>query len=105
MGKTNYNALLNDKVMAEYEDFITELKGKSAEEIIQRAYEKVTKEVMMLLCDDLKLEQKEARALYLEKYPLEQMYQTPYSDLYRDSMVETARNALNERSIKKMESR
>ena len=44
MGKTNYNALLNDKVMAEYEDFITELKGKSAEEIIQRAYEKVTKE-------------------------------------------------------------
>ena len=53
----------------------------------------------MLLCDDLKLEQKEARALYLEKYPLEQMYQTwlkndtPYSDLYRDSMVETARNA------------
>lgn len=111
MGKTNYNALLNDKVMAEYEDFITELKGKSAEEIIQRAYEKVTKEVMMLLCDDLKLEQKEARALYLEKHPLEQMYQTwlkndtPYSDLYRDSMVETARNALNERSIKKMESR
>lgn len=64
MGKTNYNALLNDKVMAEYEDFITELKGKSAEEIIQRAYEKVTKEVMMLLCDDLKLEQKEARALH-----------------------------------------
>ena len=84
---------------------------KTTEEIIQRAYEKVTKEVMMLLCDDLKLEQKEARALYLEKYPLEQMYQTwlkngtPYSDLYRDSMVEAARNALNERSIKKMESR
>ena len=111
MGKTDYKTLLCEKIQAEYDEFIAELKEKPAEEIIGRAYEKVSKEEMVLLCDDLNLEQKEARALYLEKNPLEQMYQTwlkddsPYSDMYRDSMKEAAKNALIERSSRKMESR
>lgn len=111
MSKTDYKALLCEKVQAEYDKFIAELKEKPAEEIIARAYEKVSKEEMVLLCDDLNLEQKEARALYLEKYPLEQMYQawlkddSPYADMYRDSITDAARAALMERSEIQRESR
>lgn len=111
MGKTDYNALLGEKVWAEYEDFIKELKGKPAEEIIEKAYEKVIKEEMLNICESGDLGQKEAKALYFEKNPLDRMYQEwlkcdlNYTDILRDSVDDTAKKAVMERKEKQRESR
>lgn len=111
VGKTDYNALLSAKVWAEYEDFIRELKGKPAEEIIEKAYEKVIKEEMLNICECGDLGQKEAKALYFEKNPLDRMYQEwlksdlNYTDILRDSVDDTANKAVMERKEKQRESR
>ena len=92
MGETDYNTLLYEKVQAEYDAFIEELKAKPAGEIIEKAYEKVFKEEMVCICEFANFEQKEAKAMYLEKYPLDRMYHdwlksdVSYMDMLRESV-------------------
>lgn len=111
MGERDYNALLYEKVQAEYDTFISELKTKPVEEVIEKAYEKVMKEEMVCICEFAKHNQKEAKALYLEKYPLDRMYQdwlkndVSYMDMLRDSVDDSAKSALMERKEKARESR
>ena len=111
MGETDYNALLYEKVQAEYDAFISELKSTPAEEVIKKSYEKVIKEEMVCICEFANFDRKEAKALYLEKYPLDRMYQdwlksdVSYMDMLRDSVDDSAKAALMERRENARESR
>lgn len=110
MGERDYNALLYEKVQAEYDAFIEELKTKPAEEFIEKAYEKVFKEEFVCICEFANFDRKEAKALYLEKYPLDRMYQdwlksdASYMDMLRDSVDDSLKSA-TERRDKQRESR
>lgn len=111
MAGTDYNALLYEKVQAEYDSFIEELKTKPVNEVIEKAYEKVMKEEMVGICEYAEFEQKEAKALYLEKNPLDRMYHdwlksdVSYMDMLRDSVDDSAKAALMERRENARESR
>lgn len=111
MGKTDYKTLLYEKMQAEYDAFIEELKTKPAEEIIERAYEKVFKEEMVCICEFANFEPKEAKAMYLEKHPLDRMYQNwlksdvSYMDMLRDSIDDSVKATAMERREKQKESR
>ena len=106
-----YNALLYEKVQAEYDAFIEELKRMTPEQVIDRAYEKVTKENMVTIIREENLTPAEAKALNREKYPLDRMYQewldTDVSEMQmlKDSIDDTAKKAVKEMKDKQKESR
>lgn len=107
----DYNVLLYEKVQAEYDAFIEELKRMTPEQVIDRAYEKVTKENMVMVIQENNLELSEAKALCREKYPLDRMYQewldTDVSEMQmlKDSIDDTAKKAVKEMKEKQKESR
>lgn len=107
----DYNELLYEKVQAEYDAFIEELKRMPPEQIIERAYEKVTKENMVMAIQDKELTYTEAKALCRETYPLDRMYRewldTDVSEMQmlRDSIDDTAKQAVKETKEKQRESR
>lgn len=107
----DYNELLYEKVQAEYDAFIEELKQMTPEQVIDKAYEKVIKEDLVTEIQHGSLEQTEAKALYREKYPLDRMYQewldtdVSYMDLLKDSIDDTAKKAVKEMKEKQRESR
>ena len=111
MSKPNYNELLYEKVQAEYDAFIEELKRMTPEQVIDRAYEKVTKENMVTIIREENLTPAEAKALNREKYPLDRMYQewldTDVSEMQmlEDSIDDTAKKAVKEMKDKQKESR
>ena len=108
---TDYNELLYEKVQAEYVAFIEELKRMTPEQVIDRAYEKVTKENMVTIIQENNLTPAEAKALNREKYPLDRMYQewldTDVSEMQmlKDSIDDTAKKAVKEMKDKQKESR
>lgn len=108
---TDYVELLYEKVQAEYDAFIEELKRMTPEQVIDKAYEKVIKEDLVTEIQHGSLEQTEAKALYREKYPLDRMYQewldtdVSYMDLLKDSIDDTAKKAVKEMKEKQRESR
>ena len=107
----DYNELLYEKVQAEYDAFIEELKRMTPEQVIDRAYEKVTKENMVAAIQEKELTPSEAKALYREKYPLDRMYQewldTDVSEMQmlKDSIDDTAKKAVKEMNEKHRDSR
>jgi len=107
----DYNDLLYEKVQAEYDAFIEELKRMTPEQVIERAYEKVTKENMVMAIQDKELTYTEAKALCREKYPLDRMYRewldTDVSgmQMLKDSIDDTAKQAVKEMKEKQKESR
>ena len=107
----DYNELLYEKVQAEYDAFIEELKQMTPEQVIDRAYEKVTKENMVTIIREENLTPAEAKALNREKYPLDRMYQewldTDVSEMQmlKDSIDDTAKKAVKEMKEKQKESR
>lgn len=106
-----HNELLYEKVQAEYDAFIEELKQMTPEQVIDRAYEKVTKENMVTIIREENLTPAEAKALNREKYPLDRMYQewldTDVSEMQmlKDSIDDTAKKAVKEMKEKQKESR
>ena len=111
MSEPNYNVLLYEKVQAEYDAFIEELKRMTPEQVIEKAYEKVTKENMVTIIQEENLTSAEAKALCREKYPLDRMYQewldTDVSEMQmlKDSIDDTAKKAVKEMKEKQKESR
>ncbi len=107
----DYNELLYEKVQAEYDVFIEELKRMTPEQVIEKAYEKVIKEDLVTEIQHGSLEPNEAKALYREKYPLDRMYQewldadVSYMDLLKDSIDDTAKKVVKEMKEKQRESR
>ncbi len=107
----DYNELLYEKVQAEYDAFIEELKRMTPEQVIEKSYEKVTKENMVTIIQEENLTPAEAKALCREKYPLDRMYQewldTDVSEMQmlKDSIDDTAKKAVKEMKEKQKESR
>ena len=95
----------------EYDDLIAELKELPSEQVIERAYEKVIKENFLCILEDSQRDQKEAKALYLEKYPLDRAYQdwlksdVSETAMLRDSIDDTAKDVVKEHREKQRESR
>ena len=84
MSETDYNTLLYEKVQAEYDSFIDELKTKPVDEVVEKAYEKVMKEEMVCICEFAKQDQK---------------------DMLRDSVDDSAKAALMKQRENARESR
>ena len=77
MCKKGYVSLLYEKVQAEYDDFIAEMKGKSADEIVESAYQIVIKDEITVFCRDCspKLADKQFEALLSRKNALYEIFE------------------------------
>ena len=98
----DFNKLLYDKVQAEYDAFIEALTRLTPKEVIEKAYEKVIKENMLIEIQQCSLDEMSARALYLKSFPLDFLYRewldtdVSIMELLRDSISDTADNAAKE---------
>ena len=107
----DYNKLLYEKMSSEYDSFIEKLKQMQPEQIIERSYEKVMKEDLLSCFEYSERPQIEAKALYLQKNPLESLYQewletdVSYMDMLRDSADECVKFAVKEMKDRQRESR
>lgn len=108
---TNYKELLCEKLQKEYDAFVDNLKQQTPEDIINSAYRIIFMKDIVTACDDDRISQKEAKALYLLKYPLEEVYQewlsNDYSYMYmlRDTVKDRAATAVKDLKEKHKESR
>jgi len=77
MCKKDYTTALYEKVQAEYDDFIAEMKCKPAEEIIESAYQIVIKDEITVLCRDCspKLTDRQFEALLSSKNALYEIFE------------------------------
>lgn len=77
MCKKDYAHLLCEKVQAEYDDFIAEMKCKSADEIIESAYQIVIKDEITVFCRDCspKLTDRQFEALLSSKNALYEIFE------------------------------
>ena len=77
MCKKEYTAMLAEKVQAEYDDFIAEIKTKSADEIIESVYQIVTKDEITTFCRECepKLEEKQFKALLSSRNTLHEIFE------------------------------
>lgn len=76
MNKTEMmNQRLYDKMSREYDRFIEQVKTLPPEEILERAYEKISKQDILMCFENDDMEYGKARALFAFKNPLEELYQ------------------------------
>lgn len=107
----DYNKLLYEKMSAEYDRFIEDLKQMPPEQIIEHSYEKVMKEDLLSCFEFTDRSQTEAKALYLLKNPFDDLYQewldtdASYMDMLRDSIDERIKSAVKEMKDRQRESR
>ncbi|MBR6624376.1 MAG: DUF3848 domain-containing protein [Ruminococcus sp.] len=100
--KKDYNRLLYEKMEKEYEDYVSSVKEMSVEQIINNAYKIAVKEDILMIFYDSKRPQKEAKALYGMKYPLDYLYERwmkescSQMDLIVDSVNESIKKAVRE---------
>ncbi len=107
----DYKELLCGKMRKSYNNLIHYLKGLPPEHIIERSYEKVMKEDIILACEYGNLSNEEAKALYRLKDPLEDLYShwlksdANYMEMLQDTVEYRARYALREFQSRQRESR
>ena len=107
----DYKELLCGKMRESYSDFINYLKGLPSEQIIERSYEKVMKEDIILACEYGNLTNEEAKALYRLKDPLEDLYShwlksdSNYMEMLQNTVEYRAKSALREFNSRQKESR
>ena len=77
MYEKDYVSLLYEKVQEEHDDFIAEMKGKSADEIIESAYQIVIKDEITVFCRDCSptLADKQFEALLSSKNALYEIFE------------------------------
>ena len=77
MYEKDYTTALYKKVQTEHDDFIAELKGKSADEIIESAYQIVIKDEITVFCRDCspKLADRQFEALLSSKNALYEIFE------------------------------
>lgn len=68
------NEMLYDKMSAEYGEFIERLYQMEPKEIIQRAYEKVFKEDILMSISEMDLPKNQVEVLLKTKAPLDECY-------------------------------
>jgi len=107
----DYNELLYEKMSAEYDSFIERLKQMPPEQIIEHSYEKVMKEDLLSCFEFTDRSQSEAKAMYLQKNPLDALYEAwlktdaSYMDMLRDSADECVKSAVKMMKDRQRESR
>lgn len=107
----DYNALLYEKMQAEYTEFLNRLKKMPTEEVVEKAYEKVIKEDLVACVESGDLEPNQAKALYSKKYPLDYCYQEwldndcSHMDMLRDTIEDASQKTVKEMKSKSRESR
>jgi len=77
MYEKDYVSLLYEKVQAEHDDFIAEMKCKPADEIIESAYQIVIKDEITVFCRDCfpKLTDKQFEALLSSRNALYEIFE------------------------------
>ena len=77
MYEKDYTTALYKKVQAEYDDFIAEMKCKSADEIIESAYQIVIKDEITVFCRDCspKLTDRQFEALLSSRNALYEIFE------------------------------
>ena len=77
MYEKDYVTMLAEKVQAEHDDFIAEMKDKSADEIIESAYQIVIKDEITVFCRDCspKLTDRQFEALLSSKNTLHEIFE------------------------------
>ena len=77
MCEKDYTTALYEKVQTEHDDFIAEMKGKSADEIIESAYQIVIKGEITTFCRDCspKLTDKQFEALLSSRNALYEIFE------------------------------
>lgn len=108
----DYHALLYEKMQAEYTDFLSGLTEMPIIKALDEyAYEKVIKQDLVACIENGNLEPVQAKALYLQKYPLDYCYRewldNDYShmDMLQDTIGDASQNAVREMKDKRRESR
>lgn len=90
------NRLLYDKMAEEQKEFVDELKGSSSEYVIEKAYELVMREDILLSIEGEDLSISQANALLKLKFPLDAIYQEwldndfSHMDMVRDTITDCA---------------
>lgn len=103
MKNVDYNELLYNKVSQELKDFISELKSKTAEAVIEYAYELTIKEDIVCVFECIDFTQEEAKSLYKEQYPLDSCYQEwlhndqSYMDIITQTVQDKIKSSVNKR--------
>ena len=77
MCEKDYAHLLCEKVQAEYDDFIAEMKTKSADEIIESVYQIATKNEITMFCRECtpKLDDRQFKALLSSRNTLHEIFE------------------------------
>ena len=102
----DYNELLYNKMKKEFDSFISELKTKPPEQIIEGSYEKVIKEDLLAIFEYTEFSQTEAKSLYRLKAPLDDIYQEwcgndmSYCDMLRETIDDRIKSAVKEMKAK-----
>lgn len=95
MKNKNFDIKLKEKVEREFNDFKKELKNKSKDEIINSAYEIVSKEEIKNTLEFIDLHPKEKQALIKDNDLLNEFYHdwldadSQFGEIMVDSMIET----------------
>ena len=90
----NINEMLLDKLQREYDNFILELEKLEPAEIINKAYEKVMKEDIVLSVEIMNIDYEDAITLYSLEAPLASLYSNwlntdySYMELLKESIGE-----------------
>lgn len=106
MTTVDYNELLYNKMKNEFDSFISELKTKPPEQIIEGSYEKVIKEDLLAIFEYTEFSQTEAKYLYQLKAPLDDIYQEwcsndmSYCDMLRETIDDRIKLAVKEMKAK-----
>ena len=94
------NQRLYDKMNREYFRFIEQVKALPPEQILDRAYEKVSKQDILCSFENEGMEYDQAKALCRLEHPLEELYQqwlktdSSYMESLRETMEERANSAV-----------
>ena len=109
----NLNDRVYEKLSAEFDTFMDEIKLLTGDEAIKKAYEKVFKEeiVTCFECGSMSLTPKEAKALLDKKRPLDYLYDewvgsdVSFLDMLRDVISDGVKTLEKEFSRKSREAR
>ena len=93
---------LHEKMSVEYRGFLTEMKSKPANDVLEAAFEKVFKEDLLITIENSGFSDEQITALLTLDTPLTDLYfhwqdtDTSYMDLLRDSVEEYADAVISE---------
>ena len=107
----DYRWLLIEKVRVEYDVFLEELSRLSTNEILDKSYEKIFKEELVIAIESNQFTQIESKALYFDPKPLDRIYKDwvmgdlSCLDTMKKSIGESVKKAVKEMDLNKRGSR